>query len=117
MGLERLDRQVQHDFPMASQLGQEARELHRLAEQTPPYVLPNDAPGWPLDTIDVVRWAGLKERQLDRSGFTMHWRRYMQARRGLALSVALTLVLSVALTLALTVATGGAPRRRSSSTC
>lgn len=27
--------QLQHDFPAAAQLGQEARELHRLAEQTP----------------------------------------------------------------------------------
>lgn len=31
----------------------------------------------PLDHIDVVRWAGLRQVVLDRPGFISHWRRYV----------------------------------------
>ena len=57
--------------------GDMASGLARLAHEQ--YSLPADADGWPLDTIDVVRWAGLRQVHLDRSGFIRRWQRYVTA--------------------------------------
>ena len=51
--------------------------LRRLAEEQ--YSLPADAEGWPLEAIDVVRWSGLRQIQLERSDFIRRWNRYVAA--------------------------------------
>ena len=57
--------------------GDMAEGLLRLAEKN--YVPPEDTDGWPLDAIDIVRWADLRQVRLERSEFMARWRRYVQA--------------------------------------
>jgi hypothetical protein len=37
----------------------------------------SEDPNLPPSTIDVVRWAGLRQIKLDKSGFIKHWQRYL----------------------------------------
>lgn len=36
----------------------------------------------PVNAVDVVRWAGLKQIQLDKPGFVRHWHRYVNRLLG-----------------------------------
>ena len=37
------------------------------------YEMPEDFDGWPVETIDVVRWSGLRREKMDRSEFMRRW--------------------------------------------
>ena len=51
--------------------------LVRLAAAN--FVFSEDEDSFPVDAIDVVRWAGLKQMKVDRSEFVVRWRNHVKA--------------------------------------
>ena len=43
------------------------------------FVFSEDEDSFPVDAIDVVRWAGLKQMKVDRSEFVVRWRNHVKA--------------------------------------